>query len=151
MMGELNETQMNNLLSSQVIGRLACSDGRYPYIIPMTYTFDGNFIYAQTFEGKKLDVMRNNPNVCFQVDTALDINNWQSVIVYGRFEELEGDDSVCAREILVSRVMPLMTTWSVHHHEHATENQQIVSDEEQIKPVMFKIRINEKTGRFEKI
>ena len=104
MTGELNETQMNNILSSQAIGRLACTDGKCPYIIPMTYTFDGNYIYGQTFEGKKLDILRKNPNTCFQVDIHADIYNWQSVIIFGRFEELVGDKSVEARDILFSRV-----------------------------------------------
>ena len=118
-MGELNEIQINNILSSQVIGRLACSDGNYPYIIPLTYTFDGSFIYGQVLEGKKLDIMRKNPNVCFQVDSILDIYNWQSVILYGRFEEQLGEDLSTARDILFSRVMPLMTSSSVHQHGHA--------------------------------
>lgn len=150
MTGELNETQMNNILSSQAIGRLACTDGKCPYIIPMTYTFDGNYIYGQTFEGKKLDILRKNPNTCFQVDIVADIYNWQSVIVYGRFEELVGEKSNEARDILFTRVLPLMTSSSIHHHEHAVGISQEISDENRIKPVMFKIRINEKTGRFDK-
>lgn len=150
MTGELNETQMNNILSSQAIGRLACTDGRYPYIIPMTYTFDGNYIYGQTFEGKKLDILRKNPSICFQVDIVADIYNWQSVIVYGRFEELVGEKSNEARDILFSRVLPLMTSSSIHHHEHAVGIGQEISDENRIKPIMFKIRINEKSGRYEK-
>ena len=36
MLGELNETQMNNVLLSQCIGRLACTDGKQPYIVPVT-------------------------------------------------------------------------------------------------------------------
>ena len=88
MIGELNETQINNVLTSQVFGNLACSNTRYPYIVPLTYLFDGNFIFCQTVEGKKLDIMRKNPNVCFQVNLVIDMNNWQSVIIYGQFEEL---------------------------------------------------------------
>jgi len=151
MMGELNEIQINNILSSQVTGRLACSDGKYPYIIPLTYTFDGNFIYGQVLEGKKLDIMRKNPNICFQVDSILDIYNWQSVIVYGQFEEQLGQDVSTARDILFSRVMPLMTSASVHKHGHAQTTENTIIEDNRIKPVMFKIRINEKTGRFEKV
>ena len=151
MMGELNETEINNILSSQVIGRLACADGKYPYIIPLTYTFDGKFIYGQVLEGKKLDIIRKNPNVCFQVDSVLDIYNWQSVILYGHFEEQLGEDLSTARDILFSRVMPLMTSSSVHLHGHAQTTENINIEDHRIKPVMFKIRIKEKTGRFQKV
>ena len=46
MLGQLNELQMNNLLASQVVGRLACTDSIQPSIVPFTYAFDGAAIYA---------------------------------------------------------------------------------------------------------
>ena len=66
MLGELNELQIKNVLSSQALGRMACAEGELPYIIPVTYAYDGDFIYGQTNEGKKLDILRKNPNVCFK-------------------------------------------------------------------------------------
>jgi len=150
MTGELNETQINNVLTSQVFGNLACSNTRYPYIVPITYLFDGNFIYCQSLEGKKLDIMRKNPNVCFQVDLVIDMNNWQSVIIYGQFEEQLERKSEEAREILFSKILPLMTKSGVHQYQHEKEPGTELADDNRIKPIMFKIRINEKTGRFEK-
>ncbi|MBK6477095.1 MAG: pyridoxamine 5'-phosphate oxidase family protein [Saprospiraceae bacterium] len=52
MLGELNELQIKNVLSSQALGRMACAEGELPYIIPVTYAYDGDFIYGQTNEGK---------------------------------------------------------------------------------------------------
>ena len=150
MTGELNETQINNVLTSQVFGNLACSNTRYPYIVPLTYLFDGNFIYCQSVEGKKLDIMRKNPNVCFQVNLVIDMNNWQSVIIYGQFEELLENKAEDARELLFSRILPLMTKSAIHQYQHEKEPGTDLPDDNRIKPVMFKIRINEKTGRFEK-
>src|SRR5262245_40240540 len=98
MVGQLNDTQINNLLSSQVIGRLACSDGKKPYVVPVTYMYDGKNIYGQTNEGMKLNILRNNPNVCFEVDLMMDMANWQSVILQGTFEELDGEEANKARE-----------------------------------------------------
>jgi len=93
MLGTLNETQINNVLSSQVIGRLACTDGKQPYIVPVTYTYDGSYIYGQTNEGMKLNILRKNSNVCFEVDMMTDMRNWQSVIVLGKFEELKNKEA----------------------------------------------------------
>ncbi len=58
MLGQLNEPQINNVLSSQVLGRLACTNGKQPYIVPVTYTYDGEYIYGQTNEGTKLEILR---------------------------------------------------------------------------------------------
>ncbi len=37
----------------------------------------------------KLALMRKNPSVCFEVDDMQNMANWKSVIVQGKFEELE--------------------------------------------------------------
>ena len=130
MNGELNEQQINNILTSQLIGRLACCEDKYPYIVPVTYSYDGKYIYAQSVEGKKLDVLRKNPNVCF--------------------EELEKEEAEKARALLFDKVMPLMTKSSIHQHEHDEGLGHELSDKNRVKPIMFRIKINEKSGRFER-
>lgn len=148
MLGQLNEDQMNNLLLGQVVGRLACTDGMHPYIVPLTYCFDGESIYGQTREGMKLSILRKNPNVCFEVDQMMDMANWQSVIVTGRFEELKNEEAEKARLVLFTRVMPLMTSSTIHTHEHNETGE--LDDTNRIKPIMYRIVIKDKTGRFEK-
>ncbi|CAN5752026.1 hypothetical protein BH11BAC4_BH11BAC4_18460 [soil metagenome] len=148
MLGQLNEIQINNLLISQSIGRLGCINGKHPYIVPVTYAFDGNDIYGQIREGMKLEVMRKNPNVCFQVDMINNMVNWQSAIITGIFQELKGKEAIKARDHLYNKVMPLMTSSTIHAHEHAVSGK--IDESNRIKPVMYKIRIKEKSGRFEK-
>ncbi|MEO5995945.1 MAG: pyridoxamine 5'-phosphate oxidase family protein [Chitinophagaceae bacterium] len=148
MLGELTETQINNLLSSQIIGRIACSAGRKPYIVPVLYVFDGKYIYGQSRDGQKLERLRKNPEVCFEVDAMTDIANWQSVVVYGKFEELAGDEAEYERSNLLNRVMPIMTTSIVHAHEHDVTSE--IDDSNRVKKVMYRIKIREKTGRYEK-
>lgn len=148
MLGKLNETQINNLLSSQVVGRLACTDGNTPYVVPVTYMYDGKNIYGQTRDGMKLEILRKNPNVCFEVDSMMDMANWQSVIVYGKFEELEGNEAQKARDSLFDRIFPMMTSSTIHAHEHEVTGE--IDDSNRVKPVMYRIKILEKTGRFEK-
>lgn len=149
MLGKLSEQQINNLLSSQAVGRIACTDGKLPYIVPVTFVFDGKYIYGQTREGMKLDILRKNPEVCFQVDVMTDMRHWQSVQVRGRFEELKGEEIAEKQSYLLNRMMPIMTTSSVHGHEH--EDAAEIPDGNRVKPVMYRIRITEKTGRFENL
>jgi len=148
MLGELNEVQINNVLSSQALGRLACTDGQQPYIVPVTYTYDGEYIYGQTNEGTKLKMLRKNPNVCFEVDMMTDMRNWQSVVVYGKFEELKNKEAEKAKEIFFNRVFPLMTSSTVHTYGHEVTAK--VDDSARIKHVMYRIKIKKVSGRFEK-
>jgi len=148
MLGQLNDTEINNILSSQVMGRLACTDGKQPYIVPVTYTYDSEYIYGQSNEGTKLKMLRKNPNVCFEVDMMTDMRNWQSVIVYGKFEELKIKEAEKARGILFSRVYPLMTSSTIHTYGHEVSGK--IDNGTRIKHVMYRIKIKKVTGRFEK-
>lgn len=148
MLGKLSDTKIQDILSSQVLGRLACTDGKQPYIVPVTYTYDGKYIYGQTNEGMKLKILRKNPTVCFEVDMMTDMRNWQSVVVYGKFEELKNKEGEEARKILFDRVFQLMTSSTVHAYGHEINGK--VDDTTRIKFVMYRIKIKRITGRFEK-
>ena len=148
MLGQLDDAQIRNILSSQAMGRLACTDGKKPYIVPVTYTYNGKYIYGQTNEGTKLKMLRKNPNVCFEVDMMMDMRNWQSAIVYGKFEELKNEQAKKARDILFGRVFSLMTSSTIHAHEHEVTEE--LDDSNRVKYVMYRIKIRKVTGRFEK-
>ena len=148
MLGELNDTQISNILSSQALGRLACTNGKQPYIVPVTYAYDGEYIYGQANEGLKLTILRKNPNVCFEVDMLTDMRNWRSVIVYGKFEELRNKEAEKARDILFDHVFPLTTSSTIHSFGHELAGK--VDDSTRIKYVMYRIKIEKLTGRFEK-
>ena len=145
---ELTDDQVNSILLSQVFGRLACTDGSKPYIVPITYAYDGKYIYGQTNEGTKLVMIRKNPSVCFEVDRMTDMKNWKSVIIYGQFEELDGENAEEARTKFFGRLFPLTTRNSIHAFQHETAYEP--DDTMRIKKVMFRIKIEEITGRFEK-
>lgn len=148
MTGELNNEQIENVLQSQVHGMLSCVDGDKPYIVPLSYAYDGQFIYCQSKEGKKLRILRKNPNICFQVLIMSGMNNWKSVIVYGIFEELTTSNAIEARKLLFDKILTLLTPSMVHQFGHSTG--EIITDKNRIKDVMFKINISEKTGILEK-
>lgn len=149
MLGELNELQIDHLLLSQFVGRIGCTIGKKPYIIPVTYVFDGKYIIGQSKEGFKLDAMRKNPSVCFEVDSIVNMTNWQSAIISGTFNELQGEVADTAREYLFNHMWPLLTSATIHPHQHESSIS-AVDDTNRVKPVMYRIRVDEKTGRFEK-
>lgn len=89
---DLNEAQIEHLLRTAIVGRIACShpEEPRPYLVPLAYGYDGVAIYAHSGPGRKLTNMRANPLVTIEVDTARAPDCWQSVIAEGRFEELAG-------------------------------------------------------------
>ena len=148
MLGQLSDAKIQSILTSQVLGRLACTNGKQPYIVPVTYTYDGEYIYGQTCEGMKLKILRKNPIVCFEVDMMTDMRNWQSVIVFGRFEELKNKEAEKARDILFGNIFSLMTSSTIHNYGHEVNGK--IDDSTRVKHVMYRIKIKKITGRFEK-
>lgn len=147
MLGTLTDIQINNLLTRNAIGRIGYHDAKKSYITPVTYVFDGVHIIGQTNEGLKLDIMRKNPFVCFEVDLMSGISNWESVIAWGKFEELFDNEALEARKYLYNNILDLLTATAIHPHEH--EANQLFDDSNRIKEVMYRIKLTEKSGRFE--
>jgi nitroimidazol reductase NimA-like FMN-containing flavoprotein (pyridoxamine 5'-phosphate oxidase superfamily) len=149
MMGVLDEQKINNVLSSQVVGRLACTDGNIPYIVPVTYFFNGDYIYGQTQEGKKLEILRKNKKVCFEVDLMMDMRNWQSVIVFGDFEELTESEAKIAKELFFNHFYNMQTSSTIHGFQHQLDDKTKKSNDN-LRHIMYRIKPIKVTGRFEK-
>lgn len=152
MLGELNEAQVDQVLRSEVIGRLGCHAQGLTYIVPLTYAYDGDCIYGHSAEGMKVRMMRANPNVCFEVDDMESMANWRSVIAWGTYQELSGEEASRAMQLLIERLRPLITseTGPSPHEDGTASSEAHRGDAAGKTAVVFRIRLQEKTGRFEK-
>lgn len=147
MTGQLNDAQIDHLLSSQLIGRIGCGTNDRYYIFPVTYVFQGGFIYIHSKEGRKLKMLRENPNVCFQVDDIENMTHWRSVLVWGKYEELKKEDEqAAALHILRDRLEPFTISETVR--PHITGEHQ--SSPKALRAVAYRIKIVERSGRYEK-
>lgn len=88
MLGELSKEEMRELIENSIVGRIGCSDGERTYVVPISYLYNGDHIVCHSMDGKKIEMMRKNPNVCFEVDEIRDFTHWRCVIAQGRYEEL---------------------------------------------------------------
>jgi uncharacterized protein len=151
MLGELSQDQVEQVLRSEVIGRIGCSaDGR-TYVVPITYAYDGRNVYGQSDDGMKLQMMRANPEVCFEVDHMDNLANWRSVIAQGTFEELEGAAADAGVELFIDRLLPPAGTESSNATLGGLEDiAEHLVDVGGVRPVTYRIKLSEKTGRFEK-
>ncbi|XOB66085.1 pyridoxamine 5'-phosphate oxidase family protein [Deferribacteres bacterium DY0037] len=66
-----DQTEINALLAKGEIIRVAMVDEGKPYLVPMSYGFKDGAIYLHCAkEGRKVDILRRNPNVCFEVSAG---------------------------------------------------------------------------------
>jgi len=148
MLGKLTTPEIEELLGKEVVGRIGCTDGEMVYVVPISYAYDGEYIYCHTHEGLKVDVMRENPFVCFEVDRLQNMANWQSVISHGKFEELkDGQLRNEALQCLHRRVLPLVSSETMYLSNDWPFQPAEFS---KIEGVTFRIRLDKKTGRFER-
>ena len=141
MIGTLTSAEIDELLRSETIGRLGCYGFGRPYVVPITYAYDGVAIYGHSREGLKLRMMRSHPSVCFEVDRTEALSSWRSVIAYGTFSELEAEQAAVAMGLLRRRLGPLVpSATSVPDGLHHTSG---------MPWSVFRILLGERTGRFE--
>jgi hypothetical protein len=76
------------LLARARLCRLACAHEDQPYVTPMHCTYDDNHLYGFSTLGQKITWLRANPLVCVLVDEIVSPQDWASVIVFGKYEEL---------------------------------------------------------------
>jgi nitroimidazol reductase NimA-like FMN-containing flavoprotein (pyridoxamine 5'-phosphate oxidase superfamily) len=148
MFGILTTSEIEEVIMHQTVGRLGCHADDTTYVVPISYAYDGMYIYAHTTEGMKVNIMRKNPKVCFQVDRMNNMANWQSVISWGHYQELtETVERNRALKRLMDRVLPLLSSTTTHLSPYWPF---LPNDISSIKGIVFRILLTEKTGRFEK-
>lgn len=150
MLGTLTELEIEEVLQHATIGRVGCADGNQVYIVPVNYVYDGKYVIAHSTEGMKITMMRNRPEVCFQVDEMVDITNWRSVILWGTFEEVEDEiEKQHSMDKLWDKMLKLKVSETALP-PHAFQERPRPRQAGYVKVVIWRIDVNKKTGRFER-
>ena len=139
---KMSESECRKVLKRTNLGRLGCAHDNQPYVLPINLELDDQYLYGFATFGQKIDWMRKNPLVCFEVDEVTDQNSWISVIVFGRYEELPNEPNYeeargRALELLQKRAM----WW-----EPATISKGHTDWTHFAEPIVFRIRIESMTG-----
>jgi nitroimidazol reductase NimA-like FMN-containing flavoprotein (pyridoxamine 5'-phosphate oxidase superfamily) len=149
MLGTLDKEGIESVLGNNMFGRLGCHSAGRTYVVPVNYAYDGKHIIGHSMPGMKIRMMRNNPQVCFEVDEVSNFSNWKSVIVWGEYQEIsDTHERSRAMKFLVDRTLQLkVSKSSIPLSLAAGPHPHFPAD---IKPVIYRIVIAEKTGRYEK-
>jgi|SRR5690606_4771486 len=149
MLSTLSKEEIEHVLKSNVVGRIGCTADNKVYVVPVTYGYDGESIIGHTVEGLKVDILRKNPECCFEVDVIESLGNWRSVIAWGTFEELQGDDAAKASEVLGNKISQLIGDDPAHPPRMGPSSSMRMHTFAN-NTIIYRIRITEKTGRYEK-
>ncbi|MGB9978897.1 pyridoxamine 5'-phosphate oxidase family protein [Methanobacterium sp.] len=94
---------IEQVLKKAIVCRIALCDNNKPYIVPMNFGFNDNFLYLHSArEGRKIDLIKENNNVCFEIDILTEVLSadnacswgmkYYSVIGFGKAQFIETED-----------------------------------------------------------
>ncbi|MCO5221890.1 MAG: pyridoxamine 5'-phosphate oxidase family protein [Thermomicrobiales bacterium] len=128
----LDEAGIEALLTSSIAGRIACNQpGDRPYLVPLAYAYDGESVYAISGPGRKLDLMRADPRVSFEVDRVDASDRWESVVADAEFEEVTDPDEIQMAIALIEGATNAPVAMGAHS-------------------VAIRLRLTAKSGRYER-
>jgi nitroimidazol reductase NimA-like FMN-containing flavoprotein (pyridoxamine 5'-phosphate oxidase superfamily) len=145
---EMSRTDTEQFLSESKVGRLGVCSNSEPYIVPVLFVYDKEneeIFFHCAKKGKKTDVLRTNPKVCFETDemSSLVFNKspcgssllYRSVIAFGEATFIEdAEEKAEALNVLMKK--------------YAGEKEaDLITPERTVNTQVIKIRITSKTGK----
>jgi uncharacterized protein len=137
--------EIESVIKAAQVCRLAMAEGNIPYLVPMNFGYQDNCLYFHCArEGKKLDILRQNNNVCFEVDIEDQIvkapgnicswsSKYRSVIGYGKASILnEWQEKAAALNIIIRH-------YGATQHDFSEKEVEMLS--------IIKIEISSLTGK----
>lgn len=95
-----NKETIEKVINESLVCRLALAKENVPYLVPVSFGYDGKCLYVHTAkEGKKIDYLESNNQVCFEFDINVKTiehesvackwtTSYQSVIGFGKMTEI---------------------------------------------------------------
>ncbi len=135
-------TRQASLDLRRALGRLACARANQPYVVPLFFAYHENNLYYASTIGQKIEWMCENPLVAVEVDEIENAQHWESVIVFGRYEEIaDTPETRDTRQLAWSLLQKHELWWEPGYVETI-----LGGAERPMAPLYFRIRIGRITG-----
>lgn len=108
---EMTQDECRQALDRLSFGRLACARDNQPYVVPIYFSYDGRHLYGFSTPGQKIDWMRANPLICLEADDRTGPEQWMSVVVSGRYQELPDTPEFAADRVEALKVLQKHAPW----------------------------------------
>jgi nitroimidazol reductase NimA-like FMN-containing flavoprotein (pyridoxamine 5'-phosphate oxidase superfamily) len=136
--------ELRRILEEARVCRLAMADGGRPYLVPLSFALDGDDLVLHSARaGRKLEVLRRNPEVCFEVEEGVSFARgatacgstmrYRSVVGFGAVEFVE-DRAERAR---------LLALFGPRYGAPASA----IPDAELDRTIVLRLRVRELTGK----
>ncbi|MCL5128280.1 MULTISPECIES: pyridoxamine 5'-phosphate oxidase family protein [unclassified Algibacter] len=146
-MKDLTKSESLHILETNYIGYLSFIWENKPYSIPITYYYnkEDNCIISYSDEGHKIDAMRLNNATSLAITEIESINKWKSILVHGKFEELDG---TFAQHQLHKFTLGLKKIIANKDHEYPQFINDFPNKTKSYKaPVVYRIKILDLSGK----
>lgn len=139
-----DRAELRRILRDARICRLAMSDGDRPYLVPLTFALDGDDVILHSARvGRKIDTLRRNPAVCFEVEEGVELVPGRAACEFGmRFRSVIGFGDVEFVEDPAERARLLALFGPRHGAPDGA-----VPDAEARRTCVLRIRVRELTGK----
>lgn len=137
---EMTLAECRAMLARTHVARLACALHDQPYIVPIDIAFDGVSLYGYSMLGQKIEWMRQKPLVCLEMDEIVAHTQWESVVVFGNYEELTPTPDYENSRLEAERLFQKRPMW----WEPASVP---LSGREQRPRILFRVQLHGLTGR----
>jgi nitroimidazol reductase NimA-like FMN-containing flavoprotein (pyridoxamine 5'-phosphate oxidase superfamily) len=141
--GALSDEAVDAFLRAEHTARISYVDRRgQPYIVPITYAYDGDSFYGYSLLGAKIESMSVHPRVCVEVDRVSSATNWICVVALGEFESLHGAHAIDALQRIADRLRTIARADALGNAAEKTYVSRIGGP-----GLAYRIRIAHRSGR----
>lgn len=139
-----SKEEIESVIRNSLVCRLGMADEDGPYIVPLSFGYaDGCLFFHSAKEGRKLDILRKNNKVCFEVDMVGEMVRGDKACDWGmKFESVIGFGKAFIVEDALSKKAALdviMAHYSTGQFEY---------DEKKLdRTVVIKVEIESMTGK----
>ncbi len=101
---KMDKKEYDKLISKQYLCRVAFKGDKYPYIAPLLYIFDGDYMYfLSTNYGKKISFFKGYPYVLVEIEEyEKDFSDFSFMVLSGKLVQIndETEDTKIRREFI---------------------------------------------------
>jgi uncharacterized protein len=135
---------IDTIIKEAQVCRLAMVDQDKPYVVPLSFGYDGAHIYFHSaLEGRKIEVLRKNPHVCFEFDQVIKLKKHKEACEWGMsFKSVIGEGQAILVEEITEKIHALgviMAQYSQRRFEFSRESME--------KTAVIKVVIRQITGK----
>jgi nitroimidazol reductase NimA-like FMN-containing flavoprotein (pyridoxamine 5'-phosphate oxidase superfamily) len=139
-----DKSEIEAIIKKADICQIALSDNNNPYVFPVCFGYkDRTIFFHSAPEGKKIGLIKKNPNVCFQIHTDTDLLSaekgcdwsirFRSVTGFGKAEFIDGI------EAKIRAIQSILKQYSNECYE--------ISPESLEKTTLIQIKVERMTGK----